>query len=169
MKRIFIKILLFLFFSSPVFACDLLQVPIGTSINTAQTKFEFLDAHNADLYEKEASVKYLAAAIDYCEGSQLENADLEVIVYDSKIAGINILSWDPEIKNEVYEFTNNFISSLDPDLKNDKVGINDISIGSLLIVYSKYNLRDQIQEILEITNKELRDFTYGEQVLDAQG
>ena len=101
--------------------------------------------------------------------SQLENADLEVIVYDSKIAGINILSWDPDIKNEVYEFTNNFISSLDPDLKDDKVGINDISIGSLLIVYSKYNLRDQIQEILEITNKELRDFTYGEQVLDAQG
>ena len=59
MKRIFIKILLFLFFSSPVFACDLLQVPIGTSINTAQTKFEFLDAHKADLYEKETSVNLI--------------------------------------------------------------------------------------------------------------
>ena len=105
MKRIFIKILLFLFFSSPVFACDLLQVPIGTSINTAQTKFEFLDAHNADLYEKEASVKYLAAAIDYCEGSKLENADLEVIIYDNKVAGIILTSVDEEFNNEIYEFT----------------------------------------------------------------
>ncbi len=138
-------------------------------INVASQNFDFLDMYSPEVYGKNSSVKYTVPAKDYCEDSQLENADLEVIVYDSKIAGINILSWDPEIKNEVYEFTNNFISSLDPDLKNDKVGINDISIGSLLIVYSKYNLRDQIQEILEITNKELRDFTYGEQVLDAQG
>ena len=132
MKRIFIKILLFLFFSSPVFACDLLQVPIGTSINTAQTKFEFLDSHNADLYEKEASVKYLAAAIDYCEGSQLENADLEVIIYDNKVAGIILTSVDEEFSNEIYEFTKFNIKDPGEDAKGESwKGFKDLNKDSI--------------------------------------
>ena len=169
MRKFIVIILLVLFSQSKSYACSILKVDIGSSIDVASQNFDFLDMYSPEVYGKNSSVKYTVSAKEYCEESQLENADLEVIVYDSKVAGINILSWDPDIKNEVYEFTNNFISSLDPDLRNDKVGINDISIGSLLIVYSKYNLRDQIQEILEITNKELKDFTYGEQILDAQG
>ena len=92
-------------------------MPIGTPINTAQTKLEFLDVHNADLYEEEASVKYLAAAIDYCEGSQLENADLEVIIYDNKVAGIILTSVDEEFTNEIYEFTKFNINDPGEDAK----------------------------------------------------
>ena len=167
MKRIFIKILLFLFFSSPVFACDLLQVPIGTSINTAQTKFEFLDAHNADLYEKETSVKYLAAAIDYCEGSKLENADLEVIIYDNKVAGIILTSVDEEFNNEIYEFTKFNIKDPGEDAKGESwKGFKDLSIGNLLVYYTKMELRGEIVEVLKITNVKMLNNTIGEQVID---
>ena len=49
------------------------------------------------------STKYMAYAIDYCEGSSLENADLEVII-QSKVSGINLISTDNEFKNEIYDF-----------------------------------------------------------------
>ena len=44
-----------------------------------------------------------------------------MIVYNSQIAGINILSWDPNIKNEIYDFTNSFIGSIGEDLKTTEL------------------------------------------------
>ena len=70
---------------------------------------------------KEASVKYLAAAID-CEGSQLENADLEVIIYDNKVAGIILTSVDEEFSNEIYEFTKDLILKIQVKMLRGKVG-----------------------------------------------
>ena len=46
-KKIFLKILFFLFFSSHSFACPLLQVPIGSPVSSAVETFEFLDTYNA--------------------------------------------------------------------------------------------------------------------------
>ena len=63
----------------------------------------------------------MAAAIDYCEGSQLENADLEVIIYDNKVAGIILTSVDEEFNNEIYEFTKFNIKDPGEDAKG-KVG-----------------------------------------------
>ena len=167
MRRIFIKLLLFLFLSSPILACDLLQVPIETPINTAQIKLEFLDVHNADLYEEEAAVKYLAAAIDYCEGSQLENADLEVIIYDNKVAGIILTSVDEEFTNEIYEFTKFNINDPGEDAKGKSwKGFKDLSIGNLLVYYTKMEQRGEIAEILKITNAKMLNNTIGEQVID---
>ena len=42
------------------------------------------------MYGTEISAKYSTIAFDYCEGSNLETVDLEVIIYDSKVAAINI-------------------------------------------------------------------------------
>ena len=152
---------------SKAYACSILNVDIGTSVNVAKEKFDFLETFDSSIYGDDFSVRYTVPAKDYCEDSNLENADLEVIVYNSQIAGINILSWDPNIKNEIYDFTNSFIGSIGEDLKNDRAGLKDLSLGNLLIIYSKYEHQEQIHELLEITNNQLSNYVVGEQILDA--
>ena len=55
--------------------------------------FEFIDAYSTDVYGDEFSAKYQDYAQDFCEGSNLKDTDLEVIVYKSKIAGINLVNF----------------------------------------------------------------------------
>ena len=170
MKKIFIPLLFFLFFTSHSYACSLLTVPIGTPVTTAQNTFSFLKSYNPELFGKKISVRYTNWAIDYCEGSSLENAELEVIVYDSKIAGINIISSDPDFKNEVYEFVKNNISDPGDEVKRDNwIGYKDLSIGSLIMMYSKMEIVGEMFELLEITNSEMIDYRSDERVIDMVG
>ena len=167
MRNLIILLFLFLITQSKAYACSILNVDIGTSVNVAKEKFDFLETFDSSTYGDDFSVRYTVPAKDYCEDSNLENADLEVIVYNSQIAGINVLSWDPNIKNEIYDFTNSFIGSIGEDLKNDRAGLKDLSLGNLLIIYSKYEHQEQIHELLEITNNQLSNYVVGEQILDA--
>ena len=167
MRNIIILLFLVLITQSKAYACSILNVDIGTSVNVAKEKFDFLETFDSSTYGDDFSVRYTVPAEDYCEDSNLENADLEVIVYNSQIAGINVLSWDPNIKNEIYDFTNSFIGSIGEDLKNDRAGLKDLSLGNLLIIYSKYEHQEQIHELLEITNNQLSNYVVGEQILDA--
>ncbi len=167
MKNLIILLFLVLITQSKAYACSILNVDIGTSVNVAKEKFDFLETFDSSTYGDDFSVRYTVPAKDYCEDSNLENADLEVIVYNSQIAGINVLSWDPNIKNEIYDFTNSFIGSIGEDLKNDRAGLKDLSLGNLLIIYSKYEHQEQIHELLEITNNQLSNYVVGEQILDA--
>ena len=169
MKRILVKALLFLFLSSYSLACSILQVPIGSTVDNAKDTFDFLDIHNSEAYGKDVSVLYRNYAIDYCEGSPLENVDLEVIVHDSRIASINLFS-DSEFKNEVYDFTKNFISDPGEDAKNENwTGLKDLSIGGLNVYYSKTKLGEEIFEILEITNEEMINYPTDEKLLEVIG
>tara|TARA_B100000161_G_C33479927_1_gene382049 strand:- start:303 stop:812 length:510 start_codon:yes stop_codon:yes gene_type:complete len=168
-KKIFVKFLFFLFFSSYSFACSILQVPIGSTIDTARNTFDFLDIHNSEAYGKDVSVLYRSYAIDYCEGSSLENVDLEVIVYDSRIASINLFS-DSEFKNEVYNFTKDYISNPGEEAKNEFwTGLKDLSVGGLNIYYSKTKLGEEIFEILEITNQEMINYPVDEKLIEVIG
>ena len=170
MKRIFFKFLIFLFFSSSSFACSLLQVPIGTTVPVAKGTFEFLDMHNNENYGKDVAARYIESALDYCDGSQLENADLEVIIYDNKVASITLASTDFEYKNEVYEFAKSNIGDPGAEVKNENwTGFKDLSVGDLLIYYSRIKERGEIVEILKITNREMLDYTIDEQVIDVTG
>ena len=169
MKKIFVKFLFFLFFSSYSFDCSILQVPIGSTIDTARNTFDFLDIHNSEAYGKDVSVLYRSYAIDYCEGSSLENVDLEVIVYDSRIASINLFS-DSEFKNEVYNFTKDYISNPGEEAKNEFwTGLKDLSVGGLNIYYSKTKLGEEIFEILEITNQEMINYPVDEKLIEVIG
>ena len=169
MKKFFVKFLFFLFFSSYSFACSILQVPIGSTIDTARNTFDFLDIHNSEAYGKDVSVLYRSYAIDYCEGSSLENVDLEVIVYDSRIASINLFS-DSEFKNEVYNFTKDYISNPGEEAKNEFwTGLKDLSVGGLNIYYSKTKLGEEIFEILEITNQEMINYPVDEKLIEVIG
>jgi len=168
-KKIFISLLFFLFFTSHSYACSLLAVSIGTPVTTAENTFTFLRNYNAEVFGKE-TVRYNTHAIDYCEGSNLENADLEVMVYDSKIVGINIVSSDSEIKNEIYEFVKNNISDPGEEVKSDNwIGYKDLSIGSLIMIYSKMEMIGQVFELLEITNSEMMDYRSDELITDMIG
>ena len=100
----------------------------------------------------------------------LKNTDLEVIIYDSKVAGINLISTDSEIKNEIYNFVKNNISDPGSEVEKENwVGYKDLSLGNLVIMYSKINIRDEIFEILEITNPQMMDYTTGEEVIEVMG
>ena len=124
----------------------------------------------ADVYGDEFSAKYEDYALDYCEGSSLENSDLEVIVYNSKIAGINLINSHNENRNEIYEFVKNFISDPGSEAKNNSwTGYKNLSIGDLIITYGKTEIANEIIEYLEITNAEMFDFTLGERVMNATG
>ena len=169
MRNIIILLFLVLITQSKAYACSILNVDIGTSVNVAKEKFDFLETFDSSTYGDDFSVRYTVPAKDYCEDSNLENADLEVIVYNSQIAGINVLSWDPNVKNEIYDFTNSFIGSVGEDLKKDRAGIKDLSLGNLIIVYSKYEHQEQIHELLEITNGQFSNYVIGEAILDANG
>ena len=170
MKNIFYKILFFLFFSSSSFACSLLQVPIGAPVSTAVEKFEFLDVYNENVYGPNVIPRFQKYAIDYCEGSSLENADLEVTVYQSRISGIKLISTDNEFKNEIYEFTKNYIQDPGAEVKEENwKGYKNLSVGDLLIYYSKVEIFGEIVEVLEISNTEMVDYMSGEEVVDILG
>ena len=51
-KKLFLKILFLIFFSSSSFACPLLSVDIGTPVRDAQNTFEFLMPINQNYLEK---------------------------------------------------------------------------------------------------------------------
>ena len=169
MRNFVILTFLVLISQSKAYACSILNVDIGTSVSAASEKFDFLETFDPSPYGDMYSVRFTIPAKDYCEDSNLENADLEVIVYNSQIAGINVLSWDPNVKNEIYDFTNSFIGSVGEDLKKDRAGIKDLSLGNLIIVYSKYEHQEQIHELLEITNGQFSNYVTGEAILDANG
>ena len=169
-KKIFLKILFFLFFSSHSFACPLLQVPIGSPVSSAVETFEFLDTYNEDVYGADDIPRYQKFAIDYCEGSSLENADLEVIIHNNKVASITLVSTDSDFKDEIYEFAKSNVGDPGPEVKGENwTGFKDLSVGSLLIYYSRIKERGEIAEILKITNREMLDFTIDEQVIDVTG
>tara|TARA_B100000963_G_scaffold99014_1_gene85542 strand:+ start:3240 stop:3755 length:516 start_codon:yes stop_codon:yes gene_type:complete len=171
MKKFFFKVLfLILFLTNNSFACGLLQVPIGSQVAAASSTFDFLDLHNSEAYGEKLSTKYVYGALEYCEGSALENTDLEVIVYDSKIAGINLISAEYDIKKEIYEFVR--VNINDPGKEFDDgnyIGHKDLSIGSLVVFYSRSKTKRGIVEMLEISNKEMMDYVVGEEVLEVRG
>ena len=109
----------------------------------------------------------MAYALDYCEGSNLENTDLEVIIHDSKVAGINLVSSASEIKNEIYDFVKINIGDPGSEAKKENwKGYVNLSVGNLIIMYSKIDIRDETFEVLEITTPQMIDYTSGEEVIE---
>ena len=109
MKKFLYTIFLLSIFNKSL-ACQLLNVPIGSNINTAAQTFEFVDTYEEGAFEEEASVVFFDYAEDFCDGSNLKDTELEVIIYKSKLAGINLVNLDQNNKNLVYQFTKDFIS-----------------------------------------------------------
>ena len=167
MRNLIILSFLILISQSKAYACSILNVDIGSTVNAASEKFDFLEEFDSTTYGDGYSVRYTVPAKDYCEESSLENADLEVTVYQSRISSISLISTDPNFKNEIYEFTKNYIQDPGEEVKKDDwLGYKNLSVGNLIIFYSKIKIMKEIVEVLEITNTEMVDYMSGEEVID---
>ena len=170
MKKLYINIFFLIFIFNKSFACQLLNVPIGSNINTASQTFEFVDTYEEGAHEEEASVVFFDYAEDFCDGSNLKDTELEVIIYKSMLAGINLVNLDQNNKNLVYQFTKDFISDPGADARSEKwIGHRDLSVGNLLIFYGKVKHGSEVHEFLEISNPEMIDFTFGENLVGSEG
>ena len=170
MKKIFLYSIFIFFIFNSSFACQLLNVPIGSNITSAAAIFDFLDDYNQETYGENNSAIYEDYAADFCDGSDLKETDLEVLVYQSKIAAINLINSDQENNNLIYEFVKNFIKDPGKQIKNKTwTGYVNLSIGNLIITYSKTNVRGEIFEYLEISNPEMFDYTIDEEVINVTG
>ena len=170
MRIFYLNIIFLLLIFNKSFACQILNVPIGSNINTAAQTFEFIDTYTEEAYEEDASVVFFDYAEDFCDGSNLKDTELEVIIYKSKVAGINLVNLDQNNKNLVYQFTKDFISDPGADAGSEKwIGHKNLSIGDLLIFYGKVKFGQEIHEFLEITNPEMIDFTNGENLVGSEG
>ena len=170
MKKFFLYTIFLLSIFNKSLACQLLNVPIGSNINTAAQTFEFVDTYEEGAFEEEASVVFFDYAEDFCDGSNLKDTELEVIIYKSKLAGINLVNIDQNNKNLVYQFTKDFISDPGTDAQGENwTGHKNLSLGNLSIFYGKVKHGKDIHEFLEISNPEMIDFTFGENLIGAEG
>ena len=156
-------------FNKNAFSCDALNVSIGEDFSKASNVLDFIEDHMSESYDEHTTVEYMDSTIYYCPDLGLDNTVLKVFIYQSKIAGIRLETWDPNVeKNKIYEYAKSIYGKLDAEVKkNDWIGYKDISSGGKTIYYSKYKEIDGTYETLDISTEELIDLTIGEDVVQA--
>ena len=176
----FIKILLVLFFcffsNIQAYGCDALNIEIGTKISKIKNYLDFIqedvlielnELDDEDKEEIESTFKFRGFTEQYCPKMGLENTSISIFVYDLKVAGIQLETWDPKIKkNKIYEYVKNYIGEMEKIVEEDDnwVGHQDLSTGGRVIYYTKYKDYGEIYELLDISNEEYVDFTLQEEV-----
>ena len=177
----FFKIFLILFFglfsNIQAYGCDALNIEIGTKISKITNYLDFIqedqliELNNLDDEDKEdfeSTFKFRGMTEQYCPKMGLENTSISIFVYDLKVAGIQLETWDPNIKkNKIYEYVkNNIGGEIEKIVEEDDnwVGHQDLSTGGRVIYYTKYKDYGEIYELLDISNEEYVDFTLQEEV-----
>ena len=166
----FLKILTILFailcFNKQAYACDALDIDMGTKISKITNYLDFVYEEEEGTYDEEATLKYRGNTENYCPKLGLDNTVISIFVYDSKVVGIQLETWNPEIKkNQIYEFAKNRYGDMENEVKNENwIGHQDLSMGVKLIHYTKYKDFGEIYESLDISNEEYIDFTLQEEV-----
>ena len=177
----FFKIFLVLFFglfsNIQAYGCDALNIEIGTKISKITNYLDFIqedqliELNNLDDEDKEdfeSTFKFRGMTEQYCPKMGLENTSISIFVYESKVAGIQLETWDPNIKkNKIYEYVkNNIGGEIEKIVEEDDnwVGHQDLSTGGRVIYYTKYKDYGEIYELLDISNEEYVDFTLQEEV-----
>ncbi len=165
MKKILVSILLSSLVFSKSIACEILNVPIETPVEIAVQKFDFLDTYDEKNFEPKTSVIYDESASDYCSSGGFRNTTLEVMIFESKVALIKLTSPKKNQLNEVYKFTRDFIQDPgDESQQPNWTGFVDLSVGNLLVWYSREEQLGYSFETLEITNANMEKYIEGEHV-----
>ena len=165
MKKILVSILLSSLIFSKSIACEILNVPIETPVEIAVQKFDFLDTYDEKNFEPKTSVIYDESASDYCSSGGFRNTTLEVMIFESKVALIKLTSPKKNQLNEVYKFTRDFIQDPgDESQQPNWTGFVDLSVGNLLVWYSREEQLGYSFETLEITNANMEKYIEGEHV-----
>ncbi|WP_440922597.1 hypothetical protein [Candidatus Pelagibacter sp.] len=164
-KKILVSILLSSLIFSKSVACEILNVPIETPVEIAVQKFDFLDTYDEKNFEPKTSVIYDESASDYCSSGGFKNTTLEVMIFESKVALIKLTSPKKNQLNEVYKFTRDFIQDPgDESQQPNWTGFVDLSVGNLLVWYSRAEQLGYPFETLEITNANMEKYIEGEHV-----
>ena len=101
----------------------------------------------------------------YCPDLELDNTKLQVFVYDSKIVGIKLVTYNPNIaKNQIYKYAKNKYGNLDDEVTREGwTGYRILKSGNDSILYAKHETMHGIYEELDISTEELVDYTMGEE------
>ena len=161
------------FFNKVALSCDALKnVKIGEDFSKSSEILDFIDTHLPENYDDGTTAVYEASTADYCPDMGLENTTLKVFIYDSKIAGMRLETWDLALqKNEIYNFVTNYYGSLgEAAKKKNWSGFRDLSSGGYKLFYTKMLENDGIVngviETFDITTEELMNYTISEDVVD---
>ena len=170
--RLITVILALVSFNKNAFSCDAIKnVTIGEDFSKYSEILDFINVYNPEDYDEGTTVEFQSNTADYCPDMGLDNTILKVFIYQSKIAGIRLETWDIEVQeNEIYKFVKNYYGTIDEEAKKKTwLGFKDISIGSNKLFYAKmkYNdgIADGIMESFDITNEELMDYTVSEDTM----
>ena len=128
MKKLvkFFLIISFTLTSWSSYACDFLNVPIGTNLNNLNDRYKGL----VEIDEEETDdtvYKFIYRAKDLCPEEELSNSYLLVFVQNLKLLGmrIEILHDDLE-KKDIYNFTTSNIGTMH-DRVGKKIGLELIN------------------------------------------
>jgi len=170
--KLIIVVLVLVSFNKNAYSCDAIKnISIGEDFSKSLQVLDFIEDYNQQNYEEGTTTEYQSNTADYCPDVGLDNTILKVFIYQSKIAGIRLETWDIEIQeNEIYKFVKNYYGFIDEDAeKKNWVGYKDLSIGDKKLFYAKmkYNngFADGIMETFDITTEELMDYTVSENII----
>lgn len=168
--KLIVLILTLVSFNKHAFSCNAIKnVSIGENFSKSSDILDFIDGHIAEDYDESITVEYETDTAEYCPNSGLDNTILKVFIYQSKIAGIRLETWNPDVeKNKIYEFVKNHYGNIDEEAKKENwTGYKDVSSGGRKLLYAKIEDLNGIIETLDITTEELMDYTVGENVIQA--
>ena len=159
-------------FNKNAFSCDAIKnVTIGEDFSKYLEILDFINVYNPEDYDEGTTVEFQSNTADYCPDMGLDNTILKVFIYQSKIAGIRLETWDIEVQeNEIYNFVKNYYGAIDEKAKRKNwVGYKDVSIGSNKLLYGKMEnnngIVDGVMESFDITTEELMDYTVSEDMM----
>ena len=114
LKLITLIFLTLLAFNKNSFSCDNLKnVKVGEDFSKSLEILYFIDGYNQEDFDEDVTVEYQSDTDEYCPKMGLENTILKVFIYDSKIAGLRIETWDIEVQeNEIYNFVKSYYAEI---------------------------------------------------------
>jgi hypothetical protein len=174
--RLITVILALVLFNKNAFSCDAIKnVSIGEDFSKSLEILDFIDGYTQEDYDENTTVEYQSDTADYCPDMGLDNTILKVFIYESKIAGIRLETWDIEVQeNEIYKFVKSYYGTIDEEAKGKNwVGYKDLSIGNNKLLYGKMEhnngIVDGIIESFDITTEELMNYTASENIVQVGG
>ena len=168
-----VLILTLVLFNKSAFSCDALKnVQLGEDFSKSSEILEFIDAHLPEDYDDGVTAVYESNTDDYCPDMGLDNTILKVFIFESKIAGIRLETWDLEAQeNEIYKFVKHYYGNIGEEAKEKNwTGYKDISSGGNKLFYTKMmdnnGIVDGVIETFDITTEELVNYTFSEDLVE---
>ena len=170
--KLMVLILTLVLFNKSAFSCDALKnVRLGEDFSKSSEILEFIDDHLPENYDEGETVVYESDTADYCPDMGLDNTILKVYIFESKIVGMRLETWDLEAQeNEIYKFVKNYYGNIGKEPKKNWTGYKDVSSGGNKLFYAK--MRDNngivggIIETFDISTEELINYTISEDIVE---